>query len=434
VTRPAKQAWIVAGLLVVTAGIVLLAEIRNRFFDSKVYYGAVRYWFVDHGMVYDWLRPGTPYGFTYPPFAGLVMAPMAVLPFPLVVVLASVATIASTALLTWWFVGPLIRRRGWTPWFAGAVAVCLAIAFEPVRETLTFGQVNTLLLTLVAGDVLFGVARGRRWAGVGIGLATAIKLTPGVFILYLLVTRRWRAAGVAIGTAAAATVFAGAVATDQSREFWTSALWDTNRVGVLYYVSNQSLRGFLARLPIDAVAPYVWIACVLVALGFWAWRVRAAAAAGDEFGALALTGILGCLISPVTWVHHCVWLLPAIVRCVDAGLSGRGRRSLWLGGGAYVLMTSRLMWVWEKPPHPPLALLGGNLYVWFSLALFAGMPIVGAAGSPSPPDSDSGRAVAVAPAGAPVGFAERVRGGLARIRGTRWLPGHRCAVPEKGRL
>ena len=27
-------------------------------------------------MVYDWLRPGTPYGFTYPPFAGLVMAPM----------------------------------------------------------------------------------------------------------------------------------------------------------------------------------------------------------------------------------------------------------------------------------------------------------------------------------------------------------------------
>jgi alpha-1,2-mannosyltransferase len=369
-----RQILIVIACALITVGIIYLAERRNGFFDSKVYYGAVQYWFRDHGMVYDWLRPGTPYGFTYPPFAGLVMGPMAYLPFPLVVVLASVATVLTTALLTWWFVTPLIRRKGWTPWFAYAIAVCLALSFEPVRETLTFGQVNTLLLTLVAADVLFGLSKGRRWAGVGIGLATAVKLTPGVFILYLLVTRRWRAAGVAIGTAAAATFAAAAVATDQSREFWTDALWDTGRVGVLSYVSNQSIRGFLARLPIDAVASYVWIVLVLVALGFWAWRVRRTAAAGDEFGGLALTGILGCLISPVTWVHHCVWLLPAIVRCVDAGLSTRDRRSLWLGGGAYLLMTSRLLWVWEKRPRPPLELLGGNLYFWLSIALFVWMP------------------------------------------------------------
>jgi alpha-1,2-mannosyltransferase len=58
------------------------------------------------------------------------------------------------------------------------------------------------------------------------------------------------------------------------------------------------------------------------------------------------------------------------------GLSARDRRSLWLGASAYLLMTSRLLWVWEKRPRPPLELLGGNLYVWFSLALFAWMPIV----------------------------------------------------------
>ena len=103
------------------------------------------------------------------------------------------------------------------------------------------------------------MARGRRWAGVGIGLATAIKLTPGVFILYLLVTRRWRAAATAIGAAAAATLVAAALFPDQSREFWTSALWDTNRVGILEYVSNQSLRGLLARLPLGAVESKVWL-------------------------------------------------------------------------------------------------------------------------------------------------------------------------------
>jgi alpha-1,2-mannosyltransferase len=83
-----------------------------------------------------------------------------------------------------------------------------------------------------------------------------------------------------------------------------------------------------------------------------------------------------------------VWLLPAIVRCVDIGLSGpppapgvpRARTArrvwpLWLGGGAYVLMTSRLTWLWETDPRPPLAILGSNLYFWFSLALFAWTPV-----------------------------------------------------------
>src|ERR1044072_4471709 len=107
--------------------IVYLAETRNGYFDSKVYYGAIQYWFRgDGGMVYDWLRPGTPYGFTYPPFAGLVMSPMSVLPFGAVVAIAVTATVLTTALLMWWFAVPIIRRRGWTVWFAYGIAVCLA--------------------------------------------------------------------------------------------------------------------------------------------------------------------------------------------------------------------------------------------------------------------------------------------------------------------
>jgi alpha-1,2-mannosyltransferase len=373
------KVWILSLLVLLTLVINYLAETRNGYFDSKVYYGAIHYWFRgDGGMVYDWLRPDTPYGFTYPPFAGLVMSPMAVLPFGAVVVIAVIATILTTILLTWWFAGPLLRRLDWPLWFSFGVACCLALSFEPVRETITFGQVNTLLLTLVAGDLLFGIARGRSWGGIGIGLATAIKLTPGIFIVYLLITKRWRAAAVASGTAAGATLLAGIVFPDETREFWTSALWDTNRVGVLSFLSNQSERGFLARLPIDRVESRVWLACVVVTLGFWFFRVRRAPA--DIMGGLALTGVVGCLISPVTWVHHCVWLIPALVRCVDAGLSGPDRRPLYLAGSAYLIMTSRLTWLWEKRPRPPLELIGSNLYVYFSLALLIWTP-VGAARS-----------------------------------------------------
>ncbi|MBL7256410.1 glycosyltransferase 87 family protein [Paractinoplanes lichenicola] len=362
-----RKTGLLAAAGLITLLVVYLAQTRNGYFDSKVYYGAIQYWFRgDGGMVYDWLRPGTPYGFTYPPFAGLVMAPMAFLPFGVVVVVAIIATVLTTALLTWWFTRDLIRRQQWTVWFAYGIAVCLAISFEPVRETITFGQVNTLLLTLVAGDLLLGLSKGRKWAGVGIGLATAIKLTPGIFIVYLLVTRRWRAAATASGTAAGATLLAAAIFPDESREFWTSALWDTNRVGVLSFLSNQSERGFLARLPIAQVESKIWVVCVLLTLAFWAWRV--AKAPDDIMGGLALTGIVGCLISPVTWIHHCVWLLPAIVRCVEANRKA-------LGISAYVLMTSRLTWLWEKRPRPPLELIGGNLYVWFSLALLIWTPI-----------------------------------------------------------
>ena len=366
-----RRAWITAAVAALVSAAVLwwMAEF-HFFFDSRVYSGAVRYWFRDHGMVYDWLEDGTPYGFTYPPFAGIIMAPMAYLPLGAVLVISGAATVASTAVVTWWLAGPIIRRSRWTPAVAGAVGLALALCFEPVRETFGFGQVNTLLLAVVAGDVLFGVARGRKWGGVGIGLATAVKLTPGVFILYLLVTGRWRAAGTSIAAATAATLLAAALFPDASREFWTAALWDTNRVGNLEYVSNQSLRGLLARLPLDDAESKVWLACVLATLVLWAWRVRAAARAGDFLGGLALTGLLGCLISPVTWVHHCVWLLPAIVRCLDSG--GRFR---WLGAGAYVVLTSRLLWAWETGPRPPLAVIGSNLYVWFSLALLILTPL-----------------------------------------------------------
>ncbi|KUL42316.1 glycosyltransferase 87 family protein [Actinoplanes awajinensis] len=360
-----------------TVGLVLTSELRNKFFDSKVYYGAVQYWFRDGGMVYDWLRVDTPYGFTYPPFAGLVMSPMSVLPFWLVVVLASIGLVLTVGLLIWWLAEPLLRRPGKPLWFTFGIAFCVAMSFEPVRETFSFGQVNTLLLTVVAADMLFGVARGKWWAGAGIGLATAIKLTPGVFILYLLVTRRWKEAGTAIGAATGATVLAGALFPDQSREFWTSALWDTNRVGSLWFLSNQSERGMIARLPFDVLESKIWLVCVLATLAYWGWRVWRTP--DDIVGGLALTGVLGCLISPVTWIHHCVWLIPALIRCFGTLWTAADRRPAYLAIAAYLLMTSHLTWIWENRPRPPLELLGGNIYVWFSLALLIWTPV----GTPS---------------------------------------------------
>jgi alpha-1,2-mannosyltransferase len=246
-SRSSFQLLFVLALALVVTGFLSVAAARHGYFDLNVYYGAVRYWVHDGGDIYDYLKPGSRYGFTYPPFAAITMLPMAYLGWNAAILGSVTATVLATVVLLGRLVLPIARRQGWTRWFALAVALCLAAAFEPMRETVNFGQVNMLLLIVVVVDVLWLVSRNSRFAGVGIGLATAVKLTPGIFILYLLVTRRWRAAAVASGTAAAATLTAAAIAPAASREFWTDALWDTNRVGSMSFISNQSLRGIVAR-------------------------------------------------------------------------------------------------------------------------------------------------------------------------------------------
>ncbi|SBT53394.1 glycosyltransferase family 87 protein [Micromonospora auratinigra] len=378
--RTVGQVVAVLALAVAVTAFLSVAAVRHGFFDLKVYYGALTFWTHDGGEIYDFLKAGTQYGFTYPPFAALVMLPMAYLPWPAAITVSVVITVLASTVVIWWLVDPIARRAGWTRWFALAVALCLAAAFEPMRETVNFGQVNMLLLFLVAVDLLRLLPVGSRWAGVGVGLATAIKLTPGIFIVYLLVTRRWRAAATAVGAAAAATLLAGALFPDASREFWTSALWNTDRVGELAFVSNQSLRGTVARLHPEHPSTVAWLIVVLLVLVLWGWRARAAVAAGDEATGLALTGAVMCLVSPVTWVHHLVWLLPALTLLVDNAMAAparSARRRLLLAAAllGYALLCSRIVWAWEKDFTGVGGFLGSNTYVWISLALLLGLPI-----------------------------------------------------------
>jgi alpha-1,2-mannosyltransferase len=344
--------------------------VRHGFFDLNVYYGAINYWVHDGGEIYDFVRRNSTYGFTYPTFGALTMLPMALVSWPIAVVIGSVMTVVVTVWFLRVLLEPMIRRRRWVPWFAVAIALCLTAVYEPMRETFLFGQVNMLLVGLVAGDLLYLMARRSRWGGVGIGLATAIKLTPGIFIVYLLITKRWREALVASGTAFVATMFAAAVAPDASREFWTSALWDTSRVGSLSYISNQSLQGVVARL--DPVHPstLLWAALVVAVLAVWFVRCRKAVAQGDEVLGLALTGIVGVLISPVTWIHHLVWAIPAFVLLVERG----GRARLWFAGFAFVALCSRGVWLYEKDFGGVTGFVFSNAYVWIMLAMLFATP------------------------------------------------------------
>src|SRR3954447_9334030 len=91
--------------------------VRHNFFDLQVYDGAVHYWVRDHGQIYDYLKPYSVYGFTYPPFGALTMVPMAFLPWGVVAALATAGTVLAALLLLAWLLDPLIAPQGWTRWY-----------------------------------------------------------------------------------------------------------------------------------------------------------------------------------------------------------------------------------------------------------------------------------------------------------------------------
>ncbi|GGM08329.1 hypothetical protein GCM10010129_60320 [Streptomyces fumigatiscleroticus] len=364
-----------------TATVPLLRD----WFDLRVYYGTVDSWLHHGGRIYDYRVPGTSYGFTYPPFAAVAMAPMALLGWRTAVVVALLLDLAALALVLRVLAGPAWRRHGWYGW---AWAVCLLALFEPLRDTFSFGQVNVLLLALVLADAwLLAGGRGR-WAGAGIGLAAAVKLTPALFIGLLLVTRQWRPAAVAGAVAAGATALAACVAPRASRHYWTEAMWDTTRVGRTEYVSNQSLQGVLARLGETGHA--VWAAAVVLVLAVWVRRVRRAAAEGDQAAAFALTGAAACLVSPVTWVHHLVWLLPSLAVLVRTGHPR-------IAGAVHAVLCTSVVWLWTDDASGVDGFLGANAYVWLTLGLLLWLP-AGHSGAARPKTRRSASATAPAPA------------------------------------
>jgi alpha-1,2-mannosyltransferase len=356
--------------------------------DFAVYRGAVVWW-SQHRPLYSFRLPGTPYGFTYPPFAAYLMRPWAGLPQSLGMVLNGVATVLVLVAIVWWLVAPVAARHGRSVPAAVVVAVPLAYVLDPVRETLGLGQVNIYLAALVLMD-LAALRRGSRWAGVGIGLAAAVKLTPGLFIPFLLITGRRRAAGTAVATFAGAAAGAFALDPATSVQFWTRTVFQTSRVGPTGAVANQSVLGLLTRVAgPDRPASLVWpvlAAVLVVGLG----RARQAHRRGDDLVAFTLTGLTAALVSPISWTHHLVWIVPAVVVLVDVSAGTPTARARVRPGvtsavaaaaaiALFLVFSLSVVWYFSThagfvPRHDPATLLGADAYVLVLLGLVALLP------------------------------------------------------------
>jgi len=275
--------------------------------------------------------------FTYPPAAALLFTPLAALPAQLawaVIAAASALTLAlairvAIAAVPYWRF-----PAAWSTPLLTAAMLCLV----PVWRTIALGQVNVLLMAMVAVDVLAVTARRSRWGGLLTGVAAAVKLVPLIFIPHLLLTGKRTAAARALAVFAGLQGLTLAIAPRDSA-YWTSYVFQTGRIGAAQQPYNQSLDGLITR--VTGVAPWsahaAWLAGAVLAVPALLLVLRCHRR-GQDVAALCVTACFGLLLAPVSWMPCWVWIAPALITLFswlqamwrDAGWER------WAGAGAVI--------------------------------------------------------------------------------------------------
>lgn len=312
-----------------------------------------------YSYVYGDQTPDFPLPFTYPPFAALVFYPLTKLPFGVVALGWQVGIIAAL----YGVVRVSQRLIGVTSHSAAMLWTAVGIWTEPLRSTFDYGQINVVLVLAA----LWAACSTRWWvSGLLVGVAAGIKLTPAITGLYLAGVRRWTAA------LFSAVVFAGTVALSvgvigqQARYYFTDLLGDASRVGPIGTSFNQSWRGGISRiLGHDAGYGPIVLAGIAVSavLAVLAWRALGGddaerseeeepanrAAGGDDaerdrLGSLLVVELFGLLISPISWTHHWVWLLPLMIWLINGPWRARPGAAV-LGWGWLALTLIGVPWL-----------------------------------------------------------------------------------------
>lgn len=319
---PARRgAWLV---LAASCGAYLLISLAHRqafhpwgrlgYFDLRVYRGAGRLILngapLYHGGIWRWAP------FTYPPFAGLLFTALALLPMgvdEILVTSLDVVALFAVVSLTLRLPSGDERVAAWTEGSKTVLipaAVAAALWLEPVTATLGYGQINLLIALLAVADL--GRRDAARGKGALIGLAAGLKLTPLIFVPYLLFSRRRRAGFVALGTFACTVAAGYAVVPLDARRYWGGLFLDSSRVGGCCAPANQSLRGATLRLDPSFGTARLLAVALVVGLAGLALAIRAGRR-GDEGIGFSLCALTGLLVSPVSWTHHWTLVVPALV-------------------------------------------------------------------------------------------------------------------------
>jgi alpha-1,2-mannosyltransferase len=295
-------------------GLVLLqAGLRHQDFDAylasarDVILGQPLYTaFLQHPFPDPTLRPA----FIYPPAFALLVAPLGLLPAPtanLIWLVLNQTMLAASVLVTARWLRP--------PAWAMAVMIAATVSFYPVWIDAVQGQANVLILLLVTIG-LAGILQDKPFAAGFIGVGAALKLTPLLLLIWLVLDRRYKAAAWMVAGALGVTGVGAMLRFQDTLVFFKSVV-PALAPGTAFY-ANQSLsaivRRFLSANPYTEPrlalwwAPLIVAALAIAAIGWWWLATRGRPALVRAAAFLPLLPLL----SSVSWPHHLVILLPVI--------------------------------------------------------------------------------------------------------------------------
>ena len=288
-----------------------LVDLHSRYFDA--------YLAVHHLRLYGF-RPGA---FTYPPITAYVFVPFRVIGWHATGVVWTIGNVVVLALL---FAITLHKWFGVSKanaWLASALGLAPAAIFLlfPFRSLLYWGQFALFLLFLVFVDLFVVPARFR---GILIGVATAIKLLPALFVVWLL-ARRDVPSVIRVGASFLfLTLLAAVLYPHASAQYWLHILPSGRDVAMVAdprnmpstganwafgigKVDNQSIRGLLGRPPISLTGTMPWLLLALVVLGVGIVATIRLLSQRRDLVAFVTLSVTTVLISPVSWVHYWVF-------------------------------------------------------------------------------------------------------------------------------
>ena len=409
--RPRQPPWhrILGSGGLILAALVFAFALTAYLVDQAVHRDGVLTWYDlnvynDAGLItrqlpailYTWeLKVGVQ--FTYTPFAALVFAGGSLIPFWMLRWIMTAASLAAIPLTAWLTLGAMGRRG------AGRIAATLAVSamglwLEPVVKALYLGQIEPLLMLLVVWDLTR--PDSRRWKGIGIGIAAGIKLVPLLFIPYLLLAGKARQAATAASTFIALIVVGFIALPAPSASYWLTGYFvRPGRTGSVHSLVNQSLLGTLARLygtVVPAQPAWLPLAIVVAAGGLIGGAMLSRT--GRPVQGWTLVGMTSVLVSPISWDHHWVWLVPALAMLAGLAMKARplarsayvaaivlvaGITAAWpwqfTGPHAYVPRRGLLGWFVQPPEVTQIKVVAGwqlltwNLWVAIGVVIYLGL-------------------------------------------------------------
>jgi hypothetical protein len=333
------QRWFLLGLAALFVVLSIQYSVKASGHGERANRSAIQRWreqllHLGDENIYD------QYNYPNPPIMAMLLQPIAHLP-------------PFAGSLVWFYLklGLALVTLGWLfrmiesperPFPGWAKNVTVLLSLRPIMGDLSHGNVNLFILFLVAG-ALYAFHRSRDWiAGLSLGLAIACKLTPALFMPYLLWKRAWKALAASVVGLILFLILIPGITLGQRRNLDLLQSWIDNMVAP-YVVAgtvtsdhlNQSLPGLVYRLTTHSPsivddkgilepqydnlaeldpsqAGWIIRGCMLLFAGLIVWTCRTPLATrrgwrlGAEFS-LVVVGML--LFSERTWKHHCVTLM-----------------------------------------------------------------------------------------------------------------------------